>query len=260
MTDGEVTKLLETGCGRFLGWLDRAGYESFDPYDIWGTKYGLWSRKVYYAKGKVAVPLVAPLVAVDLLWPSVRRLFVAKDRFATCDAQLLLAFLNLYRISGERRHLDRAVALGDEIMKYSIPGYKGPCWGYPFDWQNNKDEVWPKNTPYITCTPYCYEAYIGLLEETGERRYQEIAAGIAEFIFGDLKNLPTGPDSAAGSYSPYDERQVVNATAYRAYILTEAGKRFGGGLGLAEGILTEGGRGNCQSGTMRAITSSRGAL
>ena len=224
--DREV-KLLEPGCSRFLGWLDKVGYASYDPYDIWGTRYGLWSRKVYYAKGKLGIPLVAPLVAVDLLWPSLRRLFVKKDRFATCDAQLLLAFLNLYHITQERKYLDRAVALGEEILAYSIPGYKGPCWGYPFDWQNNKDEVWPKNTPYITCTPYCYEAYLGLLEATGEERYLELASGIAEFIFGDLKNLPTGPDSAAGSYSPYDERQVVNATAYRAYILADAGKRFG---------------------------------
>jgi len=227
MREERVEEWLKTGCSRFLGWLDGAGYASYDPYDIWGTRYGLWSRKIYYAKGKQGIPLVAPLVAVDLLFPSLRRLFVKKDRFATCDAQLLLAFLNLYKITGEGRHLDRAVALGDEILAYSIPGYKGPCWGYPFDWQNNKDEVWPKNTPYITCTPYCYEAYLGLLDATGDKRYLDLAAGIAEFIHGDLKNLPTGPDAAAGSYSPYDERQVVNATAYRAYILAEAGKRFG---------------------------------
>ena len=54
---------LEAACASFLAWLDRAGY---DPYDIWGTRYGLWARKVYYAKGKLGVPLVAPLVAVDL--------------------------------------------------------------------------------------------------------------------------------------------------------------------------------------------------
>ncbi len=227
MSGEHVEELLETGCRRFRGWLDRAGYASYDPYDIWGTRYGLWSRKVYYAKGKAGIPLVAPVVAIDLLCPSLRKWFVKKDRFATCDAQLLLAFLNLYRITGNQGDLDRAVALGDEILEYSIPGYKGPCWGYPFDWQNNKDEVWPKNTPYITCTPYCYEAYLGLLEATGDERYRKLATGIAEFIFGDLKNLPTGPDSAAGSYSPYDERQVVNATAYRAYILADAGKRFG---------------------------------
>lgn len=218
---------LKSSCARFLTWLDRVGYQSYDPYDIWGTRYGLWSRKVYYAKGKLGIPLVAPLVAIDLLCPSLRTLFVKKDRFATCDAQLLLAFLNLHQLTGEAKLLDRAVALGEEIMDYSIPGFRGPCWGYPFDWQNNKDEVWPRNTPYITCTPYCYEAYLGLFQATGNPKYQNWVAEIAEFIHGDLKDLPTGPDSAAGSYSPFDRRQVVNATAYRAYVLADAGKHFG---------------------------------
>ena len=221
------TEILSTACNRFLTWLDKAGYASYDPYDIWGTRYGLWSRKLYYAKGKLAVPLVAPLVAMDLLCPSLRRLFVTKDRFATCDAQLLLALLNLHAITGDEKYLTRAVALGEEIMGYSIPGFRGPSWGYPFDWQNNKDAVWPKNTPYITCTPYCYEAYLGLSHATGDQEYLEWVAGIAEFVHGDLKDIPTGPNSAAGSYSPFDKRQVVNATAYRAYVLADAGKRFG---------------------------------
>jgi hypothetical protein len=233
MTPTPITEQLKSSCARFLTWLDRAGYESYDPYDLWGTRYGLWSRKVYYAKGKLGIPLVAPLVAIDLLCPALRKLFVSKDRFATCDAQLLLGFLNLHQTTGDSKYLKRAVALGDEILGYSIPGFRGPCWGYPFDWQNNKDEVWPKNTPYITCTPYCYEAYLGLLEATGDERYHRLAAGIAEFVHGDLKDLPTGPDTAAGSYSPFDQRQVVNATAYRAYVLADAGKRFERGDYLA---------------------------
>ena len=227
ITANSFPERLKFSCSRFLVWLDRAGYASYDPYDIWGTRYGLWSRKVYYAKGGLGIPLVAPLVAIDLLCPSLRTLFVKKDRFATCDAQLLLAFLNLHQITGEAKYLDRAVALGEEIIGYSIPGFRGPCWGYPFDWQNNKNEVWPKNTPYITCTPYCYEAYLGLLQTTGNPKYQGWVAEIAEFVHGDLKDIPTGPDSAAGSYSPFDHRQVVNATAYRAYLLADAGKRFG---------------------------------
>ena len=221
---GEV---LLAACERFLGWLERVGYASYDPYDIWGTRYGLWSRKVYYAKGGLGIPLVAPLVAVDLICPSLRGLFVRKERFATADSQVLLGLLNLYQVTREERHLEQAVALGDEILAYSIPGFRGPCWGYPFDWQNSKDAVWPKSTPYITCTPYCYEAYLGLLEATGSMKYLNLAAGIAEFVHGDLQDIPTGPDSAAGSYSPFDKRQVVNASAYRAYVLADAGQRFG---------------------------------
>jgi hypothetical protein len=223
---GATVDAVATACFGFVKWLDQAGYSSYDPYDIWGTPYGLWSRKVYYAKGRRAVPLVAPLVAVDLLCPSLRRLLVKKERFATCDAQLVLAFLNLHHLTGEMKHLDRAVALGEEIMGYSISGYSGPCWGYPFDWQNSKDAVWPKNTPYITCTPYCYEAYLGLNDATGEPKYLDWMERIAEFVFRDLKEIPVGSETAAGSYSPFDARRVVNASAYRAWLLAEAGRRF----------------------------------
>jgi len=221
-----TSETISAACDRFLGWLDRVGYESYDPYDIWGTRYGLWSRKLYYAQGVLAVPLVAPIVVMDLLCPSLRKWFVRKARFATSDAQLLLAFLNLHRITGDVKHLRRAVRLGEEIMGYSIPGFRGPCWGYPFDWQNNQHAVWPKGTPYITCTPYCYEAYLGLYEVTHHHKYLTWLAGIADFVHSDLNDTRTGADSAAASYSPFDERRVVNASAYRAYVLFEAGKRF----------------------------------
>lgn len=219
--------VLLKACERFLAWLDQVGYESYDPYDIWGTRYGLWSRKVYYSKKWLGIPLVAPLVAMELNCPSLRALFVEKERFATADAQILLGLLNLYRIVGWRKYLERAVALGKELLAYSISDYSGPCWGYPFDWQNSKDAVWPKNTPYITCTPYCYEAFLGLFVATEERKYLEIAMGIAEFVYKDILSIQTGPNSAAGSYSPFDKRQVVNASAYRAYVLMDAGQRFG---------------------------------
>lgn len=133
---------------RLLTWLDNVGYDSCDPYDIWGTPYGLWSRKVYYAKGWLGVPLVAPLVLMDLICPALRVGFVGRSRFATADAQFLLAFLNPHEITGEERYLERAIALGDELFDYSIPGYSGPCWGYPFHWRINKDEVWLEHPVY----------------------------------------------------------------------------------------------------------------
>ena len=212
---------------RFGAWLDREGIESYDPYDIWGTRFGVWSRKIYYWRRWLGTPLVAPFVLLDLVWPSARRFFVAKQRFATADAQVLLAFLNLYRVTREQAYLDKAIALGAEIMAYAIPGYRGPCWGYPFDWQNNRGPVWKRNTPYITCTPYCYEAFLALQAVTGQDKYRTIAAGIAEFVHADLRETPTSPTAAAGSYSPHDSSKVVNTSAYRAFVLTDAARRFG---------------------------------
>jgi hypothetical protein len=218
---------LKSAANRFVGWLDRTGFKSFDPYDVWGTSYGIWSRRVYYRNRRLGAVFVAPIVALDLVWPSARRLLVKRQRFATADAQVLMAFLNLHHVTGERSFLDRAVTLGEEILAYAISGYRGPCWGYPFDWEHGRGKTWKRNTPYITCTPYCYEAFVGLFEATQEPRYFDLAQKIADFVHGDLRDTPTSATASAGSYSPIDNSQVVNASAYRAWLLIDAGRRFG---------------------------------
>lgn len=217
---------LQAAVQRFIGWLDRVGYASFDPYDIWGTRYGLAARRLYYAKHPAGFLLTVPVLLMEILWPGLRGLWVRKDRYPTADAQLALAFLNLYRLGREVEHLERARALADDLLKSSIAGYHGHGWGYPFDWQHNKG-LWERQTPYITATPYCYEVFVQLHEATGESRYLETAASITRFVELDLQDTPTGPESAAGSYSPLDHTKVINASAYRAFVLFDAAERFG---------------------------------
>jgi hypothetical protein len=224
-SDLENVRVVSEGIRRFDALLEKTGYESYDPYDIWGTKYGVFSRRVYYEKGKIGLPLIAPILLLEMTFPGLRGMFVRKERFATADGQLTLAYLNLYQTTKDKKFLEKAKGLGEDMLKYSVPGYSGKCWGYPFDWQNNRG-LWKKNTPYITCTPYCFEAYLGLYDATGEQRYLDIARSIATFVYTDLKDTPTGPDAAAGSYSPMDETKVVNASAYRAWVLFEADARF----------------------------------
>jgi hypothetical protein len=225
VSDAGAAQVVSEGIKRFEGWLDKNGPASFDPYDIWGTRYGLFARRTYYEKGKIGLPFIAPILLLDFVCPSLRSWFVKKDRFGTADGQLATAFLNLYRVTGERKYLDKAIRLGDDMLQYSVSGYSGKCWGYPFDWQNNRG-LWKKNTPYITCTPYCFGAFIGLYDATGGQRYLDIARSIATFVYTDLKDTPTSTDAAAASYSPMDATKVVNASAYRAWVLFEADARF----------------------------------
>jgi hypothetical protein len=242
---------LRSSIDRFDAWLERHGDGlSHDPYDLWGTRYGLFSRRLYYAKHPLGVPLIAPLLLAEILCPSVRVLLVGQQRFATSDAQLALAFLNLHALEVEplalravgvsepnnsptphrarlstTRHLERAEEFAAHLLRTSIPGYRGHCWGYPFDWQNNHG-LWKRNTPFITATPYCFEVFLGLHDATGEPRHLEVAASIARFVQEDLHDTPTSADAAAGSYSPNDHSQVLNASAYRVMVLAEAARRF----------------------------------
>jgi len=233
--DSLLIQSLEKSISRFVSWLEKHGYASYDPYDIWGIPYSLWARKLYYRKSLLGLPFIAPILFIDTFIPGLRRFLVKKERFATADAQIILAFINLYKYYDNVQFLEKARALGEELLSYSIPGYSGYCWGYPFDWQNS-EALWRKNTPYITATPYCFEAYLALYDCTKDNRYLEIARSIARFVADDLNETPTGPDAAAGSYSPIDNGKVINASAYRAMVLIEAAVRFNNDIYREKGL------------------------
>jgi len=227
---------------QFAAWLDNSGYASYDPYDIWGTRFGKLARRLYYRKHPAGALMSAPLILMEVACPGLRGLFTKKNRFPTADAQLALAFLNLYQAGRHQglgdddlpktrihRHpeawMTKATSLADELLAQSVPGYSGFCWGYPFDWQN-VNGLMPSGTPHIAATPYCYEAFARLFDLTGEARYLEVARSIVDFVYRDLHDTPTGNDSAAGSYTPHDRGKVVNASAYRAFVLFDAARRF----------------------------------
>jgi hypothetical protein len=212
----------------FIRWLEAHPHQSYDPYDIWATKYGLWSRRLYYANRLAGTPFIAPILLLEVLCPQARAWFVSKNRFATADAQIALAFLNLYKVTQDKVFLDKAIALGGDLQASSLPGYSGHCWGYPFDWQH-KQGFWKKDTPFITATPYCFEAFLGLFDATGDEACLNVAGSIAQFVHQDLRDTPTSATAAAGSYSPIDNSRVINASAYRAMVLYEAAVRFARG-------------------------------
>jgi hypothetical protein len=244
-----LTETEESGTGelwaavdKFTTWLSASKGLSYDPYDVSGTRYGCWARRLYYDNHPLGVLVTAPLILMEMICPQARGLVVKKDRYPTADAQLGLAFLNLYEtchyVTNKKQFmhddngqwslacLNAAKDLAEGLLEQSVPGYRGLCWGYPFDWQN-VNGLMSKGTPHITATPYCYEVFARLFDLTHESCYFEAARSIAAFVFNDLNDTPTGDDAAASSYTPHDHGKVVNASAYRAFVLFDAARRFG---------------------------------
>jgi hypothetical protein len=54
----------------------------------------------------------------------------------------------------------------------------------------------------------------------------DIAASIARHAATDIKDFPTSETASSCSYTPFDEGRVLNASAYRAFLLTSASKVF----------------------------------
>ncbi len=215
---------LEAALARFTAWLEQAGCEGYDQYDLWATRYGIWSRRQYYHRGKVAAPLVLPFALADWLLPGSRRWLCPRRRYPTADAHYLMGFLALHRAQGGSAYLSTAIGFAEALMRSSIAGFSGPCWGYPFDWQSI-DGLCRRNTPLITATPYAFDAFLDLYEATGETRYRTYAQGIAAFIADDIHDTPAGRGQAGG-YTPFDRSMVVNASAYRAACLARAAAVF----------------------------------
>lgn len=210
----------------FLKWLNKNGYYSYDQYDFWSTNYGKFAKNVYNKNHIFGVPLIVPIFLLDLFFPYSRVIVTPKKRFPIADAHLIMGYLNLFKITKNSKFLEKAIEISDELLKASIPGYSGYCWGYPFDWQTNRG-LWKKMTPLITTVPYCFESFLSIYDITKERKYLDIAYSISQFALKDLNEIVMSDMSSACSYTPIDNSMVVNANAYRAFLLMEAYHRFG---------------------------------
>jgi len=219
-------RIFENTILKFIDWLDNNGFAGYDPYDLWSTRYGTRARRLFYRFGKTAGLLSAPLLLADRLVPRAARLGVKKKTYATSDGHLIIGLLDLFESSfpGER-WLERAIELGDDLDQIRIPGYSGDCWGYPFDWENRRG-FWPKNTPLITVTPYGFEANLRLFSITSDVRYRQRAESALRFALSDLNDIERPNGAVASSYSPLDKSLVINASAYRAFMLIMGASLF----------------------------------
>ena len=126
-------------------------------------------------------------------------------------------------IDGEK-HYRRAVHFLEVLQETRCQGYEDYCWGYPFDWQT-RSGVMAEGTPLITTVPYVYEASHKFMQLTKTESGCAIMRSIAEHAFKSYRDVETGPDAASCGYTPApdDPAGVVNASAYRAFLLTKAG-------------------------------------
>jgi uncharacterized protein YyaL (SSP411 family) len=219
-------KLFVESVRRFLKWLDANGTAGYDPYDLWATGYGKRTRRLYYRSQKFGVVAAAPLITANSLFPAAVRRSINPKKYATSHSHLILGLAALYQLGFGDQNLERAVALGEELDQLKINGYSGACWGYPFDWVNRRG-LWPKDTPLITVTPYGFEAVLALFEATNQETYRERARSVLAFALNDLNNTESAEGSIASSYSPLDKSLIINASAYRAFVLARGHHLFG---------------------------------
>jgi hypothetical protein len=157
------------------------------------------------------------------MWPSTRRLFWKPMRFPIADAHYANGFAFLAGTSTRSPHYRRAVHFLEMLIETRSPGYAEYAWGYPFDWVTRIGTI-KASTPFITTLPYVYEAFEQVYRLDRSERWLAIMRSIAEHAYNDYADLESSPSASSCSYAPGppDPSRVVNASAYRAFLLTKA--------------------------------------
>ena len=212
---------------RFIEWLETYGEVSYDFQSFFSSDLARAAKALYYKKPFLGTLAVSPMVFSEAFVPSARRLFWKPQRFPIADAHYAMGFGLLAKFSQQEKYLKRAVHFLEVLTETRCPGYENYCWGYPFNWETVRGTIW-QGTPLITTVPYVYEAFRQVYEIDGNKKWLEIMRSIAQHALHDYKDLETSPKASTCSYTPRpeDSINVVNANAYRAFLLTSAAVDF----------------------------------
>jgi hypothetical protein len=236
----------------FADWLHAYGESSWDYQSFYAGPIGGRAKSLYYRSRLIGTAAVAPMVFCEAFLPSGRRLFHRRMRFPIADAHYAMGFAFLYQTTSNPTHLENAIHFLNDLEKSRCLDFKEYCWGYPFDW------VWrggivKQQTPLITTTPYVYEAFLQVLEmfEQKEARngrlrlspfqtvsrskpsalderskWRQVLESIVRHACIDIKEFKTSETASSCSYTPFGEGGVINAAAYRAFLLISASSIF----------------------------------
>lgn len=212
----------------FEAWLEAYGETSWDHQSYYAGPVGGRAKALYYRNKWLGIAAVSPMVFSEAFFPAARSLFHSRMRLPIADAHYAMGFAYLYEASGCERHLKRAIHFLEILKETRCPDFGEYCWGYPFDWVT-RNGVIRANTPLITTTPYVFEAFLQVQRLAPRDEWMKILESIVRHATTDIKDFKDFKFSESArtcSYTPHDKGGVVNASAYRAFMLTSAAKFF----------------------------------
>jgi hypothetical protein len=210
----------------FVPWLEKHGETSWDHQSFFAGTVGRSAKGLYYRNKLLGTAAVGPMIVCEALLPGARRLFHRRIRFPIADAHYAMGFTFLHEATGNPEHLKKAVHFLEVLEKTRSPGFRESCWGYPFDWVT-RNGVLKAHTPFITTTPYVFEALLQVQQLQPCSQWKEIMASSVRYATEDIKDKPFPGGGNTCSYMPGGEFNVVNASAYRATMLASAARFFG---------------------------------
>jgi hypothetical protein len=212
---------------KFTQWLEKYGETSHDFQSFYASGAGQWAKATYYKRPLLGILAVAPMVFSEALVPSARGIFWKRQRFPIADAHYAMGFAFLAKLTKKELYYEKALHFLAVLKSTRCASYSNYCWGYPFDWVTLRGTI-AQGTPLITTVPYVYEAFRQVWEIDKSDEWLKIMHSIAQHALQDYKDFPTSSIASTCSYTPDPQQSVsvVNANAYRAFLLMSAAHDF----------------------------------
>ena len=212
---------------QFTEWLDQYGETSYDFQSYYANEFGRNAKALYYKVPLLGIFAVSPMVFSEAFVPSARRMFWKRQRFPIGDAHYAMGFAFLAKLMKQEHYYAKAVHFLEVLKDTRSIGHSHYCWGYPFNWETLRGTI-KEGTPLITTVPYVYEAFKQVWEIDKADEWFQIMNSIAQHALLNYKDFQTSSSASTCSYTPDPEQSVgvVNANAYRAFLLMSAAHDF----------------------------------
>ncbi len=210
-------------CRATLAYIQAQGYAGYNKHD------GLNSPLLSALLGHTKWTRIAAIQAVMRSPLNVRPLLgVPRTRNPKGLGLYANALLDLYAAEGRGADLAAATDLLNGLLDHGAEGFRGLSWGYPYPWQD-LGFLAPRHFPNRVVTCWIGFAFVEAVRQTGEERYREALARIAEFLTGEPNVLYDDAEMKCLSYVPDASVTwaVMDVPALVGAFLAETGEVLG---------------------------------
>jgi len=206
-------------CDAFSSLISGSDLTTYDPYDLWKTEIGCFVKNIYRSHKLLGLIPAGTLAIFDIINNNTR-FFCNAQEYPIVRAWATLILVNHYKRKNDKSYLTHVIEHLSWLYNNSCEGYSGHCWGLGFNYLTDNDVNYDSNTPLATMTPYALEAFVKYREISQDPSFDDVFCSIYNFFVKDIKVLEETDEYMITSYSPVDDRRVVNAASYYMYSLS----------------------------------------
>ena len=214
----QARTLIKTSLEKVQRWVEDHDYKGYEPFDGLSS----WARPLAFGT------IFGDRLLMQLIRQSpvnLRPLLGVTPKDSTKGrGYMAWGYVILYRTTGRREYLDKAVRCLEWLDQHKSPRFKNHAWSNHFDF-SSRGGRYTKDDPIIVWTSSIGQAYLEAFEVTGEKRWLEIADSVCGWIMKLPREKTARGDCI--SYLADVQSSIHNSNMLGAAMLARTAKHTG---------------------------------